>query len=75
MNFHMSMCRAQMVQWHFNYIKKATKEIKSLEPRALYLLCYGHSLNPAGLKGVKIMSDVKDHTLEICILLKFTERM
>ena len=56
-------------------MKKAAKEIKSLEPRALYLYCYGHSLNLAvadTLKSVKVMSDVMGHALEICKFLKYS---
>ena len=56
-------------------MKKAAKEIKCVEPRALYLHCYGHSLNLAvsdTLKEVKVMSDALDHALEICKLLKFS---
>ena len=52
-----------------------TKKIKFLEPCALYLHCYGHSLNLAvadALKFVKVMSDVMDHALEICKLLKYS---
>lgn len=55
-------------------MKKAAREI---EPRALYLHCFGHSLNLAvadTLKGFKVMSDVLDHVLEICKLLKFSPR-
>ena len=76
MNLNMSMCRAQCYDGASN-MKKAAKEIKSIEPRALYLHCYGHSLNLAvadTLKGVKVMSDVMDHALEICKLLKYSPR-
>ena len=56
-------------------MKKAAKDIKVVEPRAMYLHCFGHSLNLAvadTLKGAKIMPDVLDHVLEICKLLKFS---
>ena len=56
-------------------MKKAAKEIKAVEPRALYLHCFRHSLNLAVAdtsKGVKVMSDTLDHALEICKLLKFS---
>ena len=72
-NLNMSMCRAQL-RWCFQY---ASKEIKALEPRALYLHCFGHSLNLAVsdiLKEVKITQDALDHAIEICKLLKFSPR-
>jgi len=74
MNLNLSMCCAQSYDGASN-MKKAAKEIKSLESRALYLHCYRHSLNLAvadTLKGVKVMSDVMDHALEICKLLKYS---
>ena len=73
---YMFICRAQCYDGASN-IKKAAKEIKSIEPRALYLHCYGHSLNLAvadTFKGVKVISDVMDHALEICMLLKYSPR-
>ena len=76
MNLNLSMCRAQCYDGASN-MKKAAKEIKVVEPRALYLHCFGHSLNLAvadTMKGVKVMSDVLDHALEICKLLKFSPR-
>ena len=76
MNLNMSMCRAQCYDGASN-MKKAAKEIKAIEPHALYLHCYGHSLNLAvgdTLKSVKVMSDVIDHSLEICKLLKYSPR-
>ena len=76
MNLNMSMCRAQCYDGASN-MKKAAREIKAIEPRALYLHCYGHSLNLAvadTLKSVKVMSDVIDHALEICKLLKYSPR-
>ena len=76
MNLSMSMCRAQCYDGASN-MKKVAREIKLVEPRALYLHCYGHSLNLAvsnTFKRIKIMSDVMDHALEICKLLKFSPR-
>lgn len=58
-------------------MKKAASEIKAVEPRALNLHFYGHSLNLAvadTLEGIKVMSDVLDHALEVCKLLKFSPR-
>ena len=46
MNRSMSMCRAQCYDGASN-MKKAAKEIKLVERRALYLHCYAHSLNLA----------------------------
>ena len=76
MNLNLSMCRAQCYDGASN-MKKAAKDFKDVEPRALYLHCFGHSLNLAvadTLKGVKVMSDVLDHALDICKLLKFSPR-
>ena len=67
MNLNISMCRAQCFHGASN-MKKVAKEIKCIEPRALYLHCNGHSLNLAVAdtsKGTTIMSDVLDHGLEI----------
>ena len=76
MNLSMSMCRAQCFDGASN-MKKAAKAIQAIEPRALYLHCFGHSLNLAvadTLKEIKCMSDVLDHSLEICKLLKYSPR-
>ena len=74
LNLSMSMCRAQCYDGASN-MKKAAKEIKVLEPCALYLHCFGHSLNLAvsnTLKEVKVMQNSLDIALEICKLLKFS---
>lgn len=76
LNLNMSMYRAQCYDGASN-MKKAAGEIKAVEPRALCLHCYGHSLNLAvadTLIGIKVMSDVLDHALEVCKLLKFSPR-
>ena len=65
-----------VLQWGFKY-EKAAKEIKVLELSALYLHCFGHSLNLAvsdTLKEVKVMQDSLDIVLEFCKLLKFSPR-
>lgn len=75
MNLNLSVCRAQCYDGAAN-MKKAANEIKAIEPRALYLHCYGHSLNLAvadTLKQVKAMSNTLDHCLEIYKLLKFPQ--
>ena len=57
LNLSMSMCCAQCYDATSN-MKKIAKEIKVLEPRELYLHCFGHSLNLAvcdTLKEVKVM--------------------
>ena len=44
-----------------------------LEPRALYIHCYGHALNMAvqdSLKGSKIMADTLDIVHEITKIIK-----
>ena len=56
-------------------MKKVAKETQSTESRALYLHCYGHSLNLAvldALKNIKCLSGAFDHSLEICKLLKYS---
>ena len=76
LNLPMSGCRALCFDGASN-MKKAAKDIKIIEPRALYLHCFGHTLNLAvadTLKEVKCMSDALDHALEICKLLKFSPR-
>ena len=76
MNLNLSMCRGQCYDGAAN-MKKVAAEIKSIEPRALYLHCYGHSLNLAvadTLKEIRPMADTLDHCLEICNLLKFSPR-
>ena len=76
MNLKMSMCRAQCYDGASN-MKKAAADIKRLESRALYLHCYGHSLNLAvsdTLKGIKPMSHALDNAQEICKLLKYSPR-
>ena len=76
MNLILSMCRGQCYDGADN-MKTVAAEIKSIEPRALYLHCYGHSLNLAvanTLKEIRPMADTLDHCLEICNLLKFSPR-
>ncbi len=77
MNLRLSMCRGQFFDGTAN-MKKTAEEIKAIEPKAaLYLHCYGHSLNLAvsdTVKEVKPMSDALDHSLEICKLIKFSPR-
>ena len=49
-------------------MKWVAREIKAIKPTALYLHCYGLSLNLAAadtLKEVKPMADTLDHALEI----------
>ena len=76
MNLNLSMCRGQCYDGAAN-MKKASQEIKAIEPKALYMHCYGHSLNLAvsdTIKEVKPMCDTLDHCLEICKLIKFSPR-
>ena len=76
MALKLSMCQAQCYDGAAN-MKKVAQEIKEIEPRALYLHCYGHSLNLAvadTLKQVKPLSSALDHCLEICKLVKFSPR-
>ena len=76
MKLNLSMCRGQCYDGAAN-MKRVAREIKAIEPTALYLHCYGHSLNLAAadtLKEVKPMADTLDHALEICKLLKFSPR-
>ena len=58
-NLSLSMCRAQCYDGASN-MKRVASDIQKLEPQALYLQCYGHSLNLAvsdTLKSVKCMCD------------------
>ena len=75
MNLNMSSCRAQCYDGASN-MKKVAREIKSIEPRALYLHCYGHSLNLAvadTLKSIKVMSDVfRSCTTDLQVVEVFT---
>ena len=76
MTLNLSMCRGQCYDGAAN-MKEAAKAIKEVEPKALYLHCYGHSLNLAvadALKHVIPLSSTLDHCLEICKLIKFSPR-
>ena len=76
MKLDMAMCRAQCYDGAAN-MKKVAETIKSIEHRALYLHCYGHSLNLAvvdTIKNISTMSNVLDHAQEICKLIKFSPR-
>ena len=55
-------------------MKKVAAETKSIEPTALSLHCYGHSLNLAVADTLKEVRLISDHCLEICKLLKFSPR-
>ena len=60
MNLNLSMCRVQCYDGASN-MKKAAKEIKDVKPCALYLHCFGHSLNLAvadTLKGSCLMFSI-----------------
>ena len=46
LNLNLSICRIQCYDGA-THIKKAAAKIKAIEPKALYLHCYGHSLNLA----------------------------
>ena len=74
MALSMSMCRAQ---YRAANMKKVVTEIKSTEPCALCLHCFGHSLNLAvsdTFKNVKCMHDAMYMALEISKLLKYSPR-
>ena len=52
-------------------------QIPSVEPRALYMHCYGHSLNLAmcnTIKNCKLTRDAMDITHEISNLVKFSPK-
>ena len=54
-----------------------SKQISTIEPRAIYTHCYGHALNLAAsdsIKKSKVMKDALDTTHEICKLIKFSPR-
>ena len=76
MNLSIFICRTQCYGRASN-VKKVDKEIQSIEPQALYLHCYGHSLILAvsdTLKNIKCLSDALDHSLEIFKLLKYSPK-
>ena len=76
LNLSLSLCRAQCYDGASN-MKRVATVIQKLEPRALYLHCYGYSLNLAvadTLKSIKYISDALDVALEICKLLKYSPR-
>ena len=76
LNLSLSLCRAECYDGASN-MKRVATDIQKLEPRALYLHCYGHSLNLAvadTLKSIKCMCDALDVALEICKLLKYSPR-
>ena len=71
------MCRIQSYDSAPN-MKKAAAKIKATELKALYLQCYGYSLNLTVSDTIKIicpMSDALDHALEICKLVKYSPRV
>ena len=55
-------------------MKLVASDIQKLEPRALYLHCYGHLAVSDTLKSIKCMCDALDVALEICKLLKYSPR-
>ena len=58
-------------------MKKVASEIKAIEPTALYLHCFAHSLNVAvadTLKSINIMSNTLNHCLETCMVIKTCTR-
>jgi len=66
-NWNLSMCRGQCYDGASN-MKKVAHDIKAIEPKVLYLHCYGPSLNLAAadtLKEVKPMANTLDHALEM----------
>lgn len=76
MNLNLSMCRRQCYDGAAN-MKKVAKTIQEIQPKALYLHCFGHSLNLAvsdTLRQVTPLSSTLDHCLEICKLIKFSSR-
>ena len=77
MTLNLSMCRGQCYDGTAN-MKKAAKAIKKVEPKALYVHFYGHSLNLAvadTLKHVTPLSSTLDHCLVLCKLIKFSPRL
>ena len=76
MTLSLSVCRSHCYDGASN-MKRVASDIQKREPRALYLHCYGHSLNLAvsdTLKSIKCMCDALDVALEICKLLKYSPR-
>ena len=63
MNLNFSMCCGQCYDGTAN-MKKVAREIKAIEPTALYLHCYGHSLNLAAADTLKLVRPMAN-TLEV----------
>lgn len=80
MNLQWSRCRGQCYDGAANmsgHRSGVSTQILSLEPRALYTHCYGHSLNLAmcdTIKKCKLTRDTMDTTHEISKLVKFSPK-
>ena len=66
MTLNLSMCRGQSYDGTAN-MKKVAKAIKEVEPKALYLHSYGHSLNLAVADTLKYVTPLSS-TLDHCIV-------
>lgn len=76
MNLNLSMCGGQCYDGAAN-MKNVAKTIQEIQPKALYLHCFGHTLNLAvldTLRQVTPLSSTLNHFLEICKLIKFSPR-
>ena len=71
MNLSLSSCRGQCYDGASNMAGirgGVSQQLLKEESRALFIHCYGHSLNLAAsdaIKGCKVMSDALDTTLEV----------
>ena len=80
MNLSISSCRGQCFDGASNMAGirgGVSQQILEEESRALFIHCYGHSLNLAAsdaIKGCKVMSDALDTTLEVSKLIKFSPK-
>ena len=80
MNLQWNRCRGQCYDGAANMAGHRTgvaTQILTMEPRALYTHCYGHSLNLAmcdTIKNCKLTRDAMDVTHEISKLVKFSPK-
>lgn len=80
MNLRMSDCRGQCYDGAANMCGSKSGvaiQLRSEEPRATFIHCYGHALNLAAGETVKknrVLRDTLDTTFEISKLIKFSPR-
>lgn len=77
LNLSMTKCRGQCYDGASNMSGirgGVAKQLRDVEPRALFMHCHGHALNLAAsdaIKQSKVMKDALDTTFEVSKLVKF----